>query len=68
MDVPDPEGEELPDLEAARARARELACFEISEMVKEQGRIVLRHRIDIEDDQRRVVDTIWFRDVIRLES
>ena len=68
MDVPDLQGEDLPDLDAARVRGRDLACFEISEMVKDQGRVVLGHRIDIEDDEGRALDTVWFRDVVRVEN
>lgn len=68
MDVPDDEGRELPDLDAARARARALACFEVSEMVKEQGRVALNHRIDIEDAEGTILETVWFRDVVRMEG
>jgi hypothetical protein len=68
LDVPDDEGKELPDLGAAHTQALELARFEVSEMAKEQGRVVLHHRIDIEDEQHRVVDSVWFRDVVQVEG
>lgn len=68
VDVPDHEGKNLPDVEAARSYAVELARFELAEMVKREGRIVLRHRIEIEDEAHRVVDTVWFREVVEVES
>jgi len=68
MDVPDNEGQDLADVQAARSCALELARFEASEMVKRNGRIVLWHRIDIEDEQHRIVDTVRFRDVVEVES
>lgn len=67
MDVPDEEGKELPNAAAARACALDFARFELSEMVKREGRITLHHRIDIEDEGRRLVHTISFRDVVELE-
>ena len=68
MDVPDEEGKDLPDLESARAHAERLARFEASEAVKEQGRVVLNHRIDVEDDQHRILHPVWFRDVVQVEG
>jgi hypothetical protein len=68
MDVPDDEGKEMPSVDAARAYAFDLARFELSEMVKNEGRVTLQHRIDIEDERHRVVDTVWFRDVVQVES
>lgn len=68
LDVPDDEGKELPDGAAARAYAEDLVRFEVSEAAKRDGRIVLGHRIDIEDEQHRAVDAVWFRDVLRLEG
>lgn len=68
MDVPDFEGAELPDLAAARATATEQARGMIGEMAKADGRIVLSHYIDIEDEDERVVDTVIFRDIIRIDN
>lgn len=66
MDVPDEEGQELNDLEAARAVAvtniRELICEEL-----QKGRIALHHRIDIADDHDIIVSTITFADVVKVE-
>jgi hypothetical protein len=68
MDVPDEEGREFPDLAAARACAVSLARFEVSEMVKADGRVVLHHRIDIEDGNGRALDSVAFRDVLTVEE
>ena len=68
MDVPDLEGREFPDLTAARACAVHLARFEVSEMVKTEGRVVLHHRIDIEDGHGRALDSVTFRDVLMVEE
>jgi hypothetical protein len=68
MDVPDFEGVELPDLTAARATAIEQARGMIGETAKTDARIVLSHHIDIEDQEGRVLDTVTFRDIIRIED
>jgi len=68
VDVPDEEGVEVADLDAARACAVEQARGLIGEQVKSEGRIVLSHRIDIEDESGAVLETLYFRDVIRIES
>jgi uncharacterized protein DUF6894 len=66
IDVPDDEGRECADLAAAedyaRCQARELA----GAMIKEEGRVVLHHRIDVEDAQHRTVATVWFRDALQI--
>jgi len=67
-DVSDLEGAELPDLGAARARAIEQARGMIGEVIKTEARIVLSHRIDIEDEEGRVLDRVVFRDIIRVEG
>lgn len=67
LNVQDEEGMELPDLAAARVGAihfaRSLMCDELM-----NGRIVLHHRIEIADEQQQVIDTIYFRDVVRIEA
>lgn len=68
IDVPDDEGRDLPDLEAARDEAICLARFEISQAVTRDAKITLSHRIEIEDDDKQVVDTVWFRDVVAVEG
>jgi hypothetical protein len=68
IDVPDDEGEDLPDLPAARAYADCQARALVGDMAKQEGRIVLWHRIDIEDSQHKVLDVVHFRDVVRIET
>jgi hypothetical protein len=68
IDAPDEEGKELPDLEAARAHARHCARVTIAETIKDQGRFNLDHHIDIESENGQVLDTVWFRDVVTVES
>jgi hypothetical protein len=65
-DVSDEDGAELPDLEAARAHAISLARFEISEAAKRDGRIVLSHRIDVEDEHAAVLASVCFRDAVQV--
>jgi hypothetical protein len=66
--VPDSEGIELPDLEAARARAAANARFTLAQTAMDEGKINFTHRIDIEDEQGRILDTVWFRDVVQVEG
>jgi uncharacterized protein DUF6894 len=68
MDVPDDEGVDLPDLEAARVKAAGNARFTLARTAMDEGKINFTHRIDIEDEQGRTLDTVWFRDVVRVEG
>lgn len=68
LDVPDEEGLELPDLGAAIKAARENALFSLSQTAKDEAKINFSHRIDIEDEQGRILDTVWFRDVVKVEG
>jgi hypothetical protein len=65
--VPDPEGKELPSLQAAREtaldNAREMACAEVLD-----GYLNLTHRIEIADESGKVLATVRFRDVVEVES
>lgn len=65
VDVSDEGGQELADLDAARAHAFKMARFEVSEAAKD-GRIVLSHRIDIEDESGSVLATVNFRDAVQI--
>jgi hypothetical protein len=65
-DVSDEDGEELPNLAAARAHAISMARFEISEAAKRDGRIVLSHRIDVEDEDAAVLASVYFRDAVQV--
>ena len=66
--APDHEGVELKDLEAARQIARHSAQFSAAESIKEKGHLVLDHRIDTEDANGTVLDTVHFRDVVTVEG
>lgn len=68
VDAPDDEGKELPDLEAAMEHARRLARFTAAENLKADGKIVLSHRIDVEDDAGKVLGTVTFGDVVSVQS
>ena len=68
VDAPDEEGKELPDLDAARNHARQNVRFTAAESLKEQGRVVLSHRIQIEDEEGNVLDTVYFSDVLSIED
>ena len=67
VDAPDPEGKELPDLEAAIAEATKDARLLMCDTLKE-GRIVLHHRIDIENGGGEVLATLQFRDAVTIEG
>ena len=60
VDYSYPEGKELPDLAAARAWAIEQVRFTAGETVKEKSHMILHHRIDIEDADGQVLDTVHF--------
>lgn len=40
----------------------------LGQLVKDEGRIVLHHRIDIEDDAGEVLSTLYFRDAVVIED
>ena len=68
MDVPDDEGKDLPNLDAALEQAASEARRFAGEIVKEDGRITLSHRIDIEDEQHKLLASVSMRDVVRVED
>lgn len=68
IEAVDSEGREYSDLEAAIAAARHQARQLAGETVKEKGRIVLSHRIDIEDERGSVLATVAFGDVVSVEQ
>jgi hypothetical protein len=67
LDVPDEEGVELPDLNSAREVARCSARMLMGQVPKDESRINLSHRIEIENDHGRVLETVWFRHVVQVE-
>ena len=68
MDVPDEEGAELPDVAAAQVYAAGAARVLMCETLREQGRITLHHRIDIEDERGGVLASVPFGDAVRIED
>ena len=66
FDITDDEGADLPDLPAARRRAIDAARVLMCETLQQNGRITLHHRIDIEDDEHKVVGTVIFEDSIEI--
>lgn len=65
-DVIDHSGTEFPDLAAARDHALAMARFEVSEAAKRDGRIILSHRIDVEDESGAVLETMHFADAVQI--
>ncbi|HWT12628.1 MAG TPA: hypothetical protein VN231_07735 [Allosphingosinicella sp.] len=67
VSVVDEEGQELPDEAAARREAvrggRELMCDQVR-----QGRLNLSHRIEVADEQGRVVLTLPFGALVKIEG
>lgn len=68
VDAPDEEGVELPDLGAARQFAERNARFTAAETIKEAGYFVPDHRIDIENENGQVIDTVHFGDAVKVEG
>lgn len=65
--VMDEEGQEFPDLDAARANGAKEAREMMVETVTE-GRINFSHRIDIADESGAVVASVSFGDAVRVEG
>lgn len=63
----DEEGKELPSVEFAHQEAtrsvQAMACAEVLE-----GHLNLDHRIEVADETGEVVNTVRFRDVVRIEG
>jgi hypothetical protein len=68
MFVPDLEGKELPDVEAARAQAEKYARDMSAASILEQGRINFNHRIDVVDEAGEVVVTVEFAEAVKVET
>ena len=67
VEAADPDGVELPNIGAARMVAIHNARFTVAETIKTEGRFVGDHRLDIEDADGKVLDTIYFRDVVTID-
>jgi len=68
FDATDDEGKELPDLEAARAWAMRQARMLFGQVASDEGRVVLHHHIDIENEQGQVLDSVRFADAVNVEE
>lgn len=65
IDVPDDEGQVFDNLAAAHLRAIDYARDLASAAVR-QGRLDLKHRIEIEDDTGKVLATVTFEDAVEV--
>jgi hypothetical protein len=65
--TPDEEGEELPDLEAAKVRATEFALVMVAVSMAEGQHIDPNHRIEVTDQTKTVLFTVTFGDVIKAD-
>lgn len=67
MVVHDEDGIELPSIEAAREQAvvggRELMCEQLR-----KGRLRLHHRIEVADENGRVLMKVPFRELVNIED
>ena len=68
LDCPDDEGTELRDLTAARSRAVDEARLLMCELLKREGRIALNHRIDVEDGDGEVLESVRFSEAVEIEG
>jgi hypothetical protein len=67
MDASDSEGQELSDLPAAKRLALKEARQMIAASVTEQGRIDLRHNIQVRDESGAIVHCIEFEDAVSVQ-
>jgi hypothetical protein len=68
LDCQDVDGQDLPDVAAARAKAVMETRQLMSETLKCEGRITLGHRIDVEDEHGTLVARVYFRDGLKIEE
>jgi hypothetical protein len=68
MIMHDPEGQELPGIEAAVREARNAAADLISDDIKAGRLINPAHRIEVMDAQQRRVHVLHFGDLLRERS
>lgn len=67
IDVPDDEGLDLDNLAAAHLKAIDYARDLASASVR-QGRLNLKHRIDVEDDAGQVLVSVSFGEAVEIVS
>jgi hypothetical protein len=68
LDVPDLEGQELPDLDAAHAQAVAYAVDMAAASVLEHRKVNLHHRIEVEDEAGQVLEAVKFGDAVAIET
>lgn len=68
VDVEDEEGQELPDLDAARKRGERYALDMTAASVLETRKVNLHHRIDVANESGEIVCTVAFGDVLTIEG
>ena len=68
LDVPDAEGKDLPDLDAARAQAVAFAVDMAAASLLEHRKLNLHHRIDLEDEAGTILLTVAFGDAVAIET
>lgn len=68
VDALDDEGKEFPDLEAAMQYARQQAQFTAAETIKAEGKLVLSHRIEVEDSTGNLLGTVTFGDAVSVQG
>lgn len=64
----DEEGRELPNIAAAREEAIKGARGLMAEELEQSGRMRLQHRIEVADEQGRVLLTIPFKELVDIEG
>lgn len=64
----DEEGRELPDIAAAREEAIKGGRALMADQLVEAGRMRLQHRIEVADENGRVLLTIPFRELVNIEG
>ena len=68
IDAVDEEGVELSDWEEAEAHALHEARIMFCNSAMETGRVVLSHRIDVEDEHGKVLGSVRFGHAVQIES
>ena len=68
LSADDPEGLELPGLDAARAHAETFARDLAAEGIRRDGKLTLDHRIEVTDETGQDVLTVRFADVVTVEG
>lgn len=67
IDLEDHEGEDLPDIAAARERATRDAQEMAALSVAQHSRLTLHHRVDVADENGAIIVTVTFGDVVEVQ-